>query len=196
MLAINTLFAQETIKHDETNTWFTLLNGLHLNKNWSLANEFHERTGAFLDQQATFILRPSVEYHVNDNIILSVGYSHLNNSPNNPNPNPKIAVTENNVWEQVLIKNKINKTIIQHRFRQENRWFDTVDLNLDNAYVKTGTDFGNRFRYRITVTTPIKALTNGKEIFFNGFDEAWVTQTDNLVPKAFSRNWLYIWFGL
>lgn len=185
----------ETILKDNTNTWFTMLNRINLNTKWSVSNEIHERFGAFLNEQGTFLWRPSVDYHVNSSVEFSFGYSYINNKPNDPNPNPKIGVVENNIWEQVLLKHDISKVHFQHRFRQENRWFDTVGQNLDGSYSKTGTDYGNRFRYRLTFNTTLKKLSNNDELFFQGFDEIWFSQTDKLAPKAFNRNWLYLGLG-
>jgi hypothetical protein len=188
-------FAQETIKHDEINTWFTLLNRLNINKKWSVSNEIHERTGAFLNEQSTFLIRPSVDYHLGESIEFSLGYSYLNNKPNDPNPNPKIGVIENNIWEQVLLKSKIGKVNFQQRFRQENRWFDKVGQNIDGTYSKTGTDYANRFRYRVTINTDIKKFKNNQSLFFQAFDEVWIPQTDKLMPKSLSRNWFYAGVG-
>ena len=185
----------ETILRDDTNTWFTILNRLNINSKWSVSNEFHERLGALMNEQGTFLWRPSIDYHLNKNTEFSFGYSYINNKPNDPNPNPKIGVVENNIWEQVLLKHESNKVKFQHRFRQENRWFDTVGLNTDDSYSKNGTDYANRFRYRLTVNAPIKTLSNGNELFFQGFDEIWISQTDKLAPKSFSRNWLYLGLG-
>lgn len=189
------IFAQENIVKDKTNTWFTVLNRLTINSKWSVSNELHERQGAFLSEHATFLWRPSIDYHLNSDVELSFGYSYINNEPNEPNANPKINVVENNIWEQVLLKHKTGKVSFQHRFRQEHRWFDEVSMNTSGDFRKTGTDFANRFRYRITVNTPIKTLEGGKEIFFQGFDEIWISQTEGLAPKSFSRNWLYLGLG-
>lgn len=195
LLITISISAQETIIHDDTNTWFTMLNRLTINSKWSVSNEIHERTGAFLSEQGTFLLRPSVDYHLNNNVEFSVGYSYINNKPNDPNPSPKIGIIENNMWEQVLLKNDIGKVHFQHRLRQENRWFDKVGQNLDGTYTKTGTNYANRFRYRLTVNTDVKKFENGKSLFFQAFDEVWIPQTDKLAPKSLSRNWLYLGLG-
>lgn len=184
--------AQETVLHDDFNTWFTLLNRLTINNKWSFSNEIHDRTGAFLSQQGTFLVRPSIDYHPNENVEFSLGYSYLRNQPNEPNPTPKINVTENNMWEQVLLKNKVGKVSFQHRFRFEHRWSDFV---VANGYVIDGTVFANRFRYRLTVNTPIKTFANGQALFFQAFDEMWLPQTDMLMPKSVSRNWFYAGLG-
>jgi hypothetical protein len=52
----------DDIQFDQTNTWFFLLNKVKINDKWSFENELHERTGAFLSQQGTFLWRPSMSY--------------------------------------------------------------------------------------------------------------------------------------
>ena len=195
IFSVQFLFPQENIVKDNTNTWFTILNRLTINSKWSVSNELHERQGAFYSEHATFLWRPSIDYHLNADVEISFGYSYINNEPNKPNINPKINAIENNIWEQVLLKHKIGKVNFQHRFRQEHRWYDKITMGSSGNFRKSGTDFANRFRYRITVNTPIKTFDNGKEIFFQGFDEIWILQTEGLAPKSFSRNWLYLGLG-
>lgn len=184
-----TSLAQETVINDDTNTWFTMLNRLNINKNWSISNELHERTGAFLNEQTTFLWRPSVDYHLGNSVELSAGYSLLLNEPNKPYATA-INSSENNIWEQVLLKDKIGAVSLLHRFRQEHRWNDQIINNTVN-----GTFFSNRFRYRLTAVVPLKHLENNKEIFAQVFDEVWVAQTDKLMPSAFKRNWFYAGLG-
>jgi hypothetical protein len=188
-------FAQETIKYDETNTWFTVLNRITINDTWSVSNELHERLGAFLKEQETFIFRPSVDYTINPHIEVSIGYSYVKNDPNEPYPTPKIGVAENNIWSQVLLKNDIGKIHVTHRFRQENRWFDDVKENNDGLFSRDGKVYTNRFRYRLTLNTDIKKFENNQSLFIQVFDEIWVPQTKNLAPKSLSRNWIYAGLG-
>ena len=189
LLTVTKISAQETVIKDKTNTWFTMLNRLNINEKWSVSNELHERTGALLSEQATFLWRPSVEYHLNADVELVAGYSLLLNEPNLPYVTT-INTKEHNVWEQILLKNHISKINIQHRIRQEHRWNDAIENN-----TISGTTFSNRFRYRLTANTPIVHLKNNHEIFAQVFDEIWVAQTNNLMPSAFKRNWFYAGVG-
>lgn len=186
--------AQDVVLKDNGNSWFTLLDRLTINSKWSVSNELHMRYGAFLSEKSTLLERPSIDYHLKDNIEISLGYSYLGNHVNPPNPTPKTDVKENNVWEQLLLKQKLGKVNLMHRFRQEHRWFDTVS-QISGKYIKDGTKFGNRFRYRFTAITTLKTFENQKSIFIHAFDEIWLTQTNNLMPKGFARNWFYFGFG-
>lgn len=187
--------AQETIQHDPNSTWFTLSNRVNINKKWSFSNEIHERLGAFLSEQNTFIERPSIDYHLNNNVEISLGYSFLSNRITPSGTNLKITTYENNIWEQVLLKHKISTVDILHRFRQEHRWFDVFTKDNNDNFNKDGVDFANRFRYRLTMVLPLKTFGNKKVLFLQAFDEIWLPQTDNLIPKNFSRNWFYLGVG-
>jgi hypothetical protein len=186
---------QENVLYDQTNTWFTLLNRLNVNEKWSVSNEIHERLGAFLKEQETFIFRPSVDYHFNKNVEVSFGYSYINNQPNDPYPTPKSGVHENNIWTQALLKNDVGKVHLQHRFRQENRWYESSKQNEDGTITNSGTQYANRFRYRLTLNTDIIKFEGNHALFFAAFDEIWLPQTDKLLPKNLSRNWLYTGLG-
>lgn len=186
--------AQTTVKDGYTNTWFTLLNRFQLNKNWSVSNEIHNRYGEFLQTQGHFLLRPSIDYTVNEYVEFVVGYSFIHSSPYTPYSLP-IAKSENNFWEQVILKNSVGKVKILHRFRQENRWIDHVSkINGENKI--NGVDYANRFRYRFVLNVDLhKFKESDKAIFFAAFNEIWLTQNDHLVPTDFSRNWLYLGLG-
>ncbi|WP_438710315.1 DUF2490 domain-containing protein [Aquimarina muelleri] len=187
--------AQETIQHDPTNTWFTLFNRVKINKKWSFSNELHERLGGFLSKQSTFLERPSIDYHLKDNVEISLGYSFLSNRIPLSDTNLKINTYENNIWEQILLKHKISTVDILHRFRQEHRWFDVLAKGSNENFNKDGVNFANRFRYRLTMVLPLKTFGNKKVVFLQAFDEIWLPQTDNLMPKSFSRNWFYLGVG-
>ena len=183
------------LKEGNLNSWFLLMNRISFCKKLSFTNEFHERTGKFLDDQAQLLIRPSLDYHLNENVEFSIGYTFIRSWPYDPYSLP-IPKNENNIWEQVLIKHSIGSVKFIHRFREENRWVEHL-LNTNGEYSKDGIDFSNRFRYRIGMTFDLIKLKSGadKSIFLNCFDEFWFNQSRNLLPMDFSRNWLYLGIG-
>ncbi len=188
----------QTVTKGDVNSWFLLLNRFYLSEKFTLTNEIHERTGSFLSNQGTFILRPSIDYTLNDNVELSAGYSFVRSWPYAPYALP-IARNEHNVWEQAMLKSHIGKVTIQHRFRFEHRWVDdikSVNSITGPEYYLDGSTFANRFRYRFILSFDILKINNGRNsIFFNGFDELWINQSDNLMPNSFARNWIYTGLG-
>lgn len=194
---ITNLKAQEpVVSNGNVNTWFLLMNRFYLTDKFTISNEFHERTGDFFADQATFIFRPSVDYAVNDNVELSVGYSYVRSWPYEPYT-LAIPTNEHNIWEQALLKFETAGVQIQNRIRFEHRWVDNVEqIPLTNDYVTNGSDFSNRFRFRLTVSFDLIKIKDGHQsIFFNAFDEAWINQSDNLMPTNFTRNWIYTGIG-
>lgn len=184
-------FAQD-VERQPFSTWFTILNKCQFNQKWSASMELHERFGDFFQTQGSFILRPSLDYKFNEEVTAFFGYSFVNRQSYDPYnlPGPK---NEHNIWEQILLKNRIGKAEIQHRFRQEHRWIDRY-VETSNGFQKDGKNFSNRFRYRMTFIHGLKTLKNDHGIFIQIFDEFWVSQGNGVLPQNFARNWMY--FGL
>jgi len=188
----------QTVTKGDVNTWFLLLNRFSLSDKFAITNEIHERTGSFMSNQGSFILRPSIDYALNDNVELSAGYSYVRSWPYAPYTQP-IARNEHNIWEQAMLKSNVGKVTIQHRFRFEHRWVDNIK-SVNSAtgpdYYIEGSTFSNRFRYRFILGFDLLKINNGKNtIFFNSFDELWINQSDNLMPNSFARNWIYTGLG-
>ena len=184
----------QTTTYGELSTWFTLLNRVQFAKHWSFSNELHDRHGKVMNVQGIFIERPSIDYLLNKNVEFSVGYSYVNTHSYTPYNLP-IPKTENNVWEQVILKNDVGKVHFLHRFRQENRWLDKIVTDGDGSRLD-GKIYGNRFRYRFDLSTDIyKIKDSEKAFFFHAFDEFWFTQNKHLLPADFARNWMYLGVG-
>lgn len=187
----------QTVNGGNVNTWFLLLNRFYLSDKFTLTNEVHERTGDILSDQATFILRPSVDYALNDNVELSVGYSFVRSWPYAPY-SQLIPRNEHNIWEQVMLKSTSGRVSIQHRFRFEHRFVDNIVVrypNINPLAEIDGTTYSNRFRYRLIVSFDLARFENNQSLFFNGFDELWINQANNMMPTSFARNWIYTGLG-
>lgn len=187
----------QTVTRGNVNTWGLLLNRFYLSEKFTITNELHERTGDLFQDQATFIFRPSIDYSLNSNIELSVGYSFVRSSPYTPYALP-LARNEHNIWEQAMVKQKVGKVNIQHRFRFEHRFIDHIDAPTTpgGEFTLNGSDYANRFRYRFILSFDLAQFKNGEQaLFFNGFDELWINQSDNMMPAAFARNWIYTGLG-
>lgn len=194
MLIINTSLFAQTVLKGNINSWLLINNRIIVSDHWSFTNELHERTAMFLHQQGQFLIRPSIDFHPNKSVEVSVGYSFIHVWPYQPYSLP-VDRSEHNMWTQALLKFDIGKVHFQNRLRQENRWVDHLDKTSE-SFVHHGSDFANRFRYRFTVTFD---LINWKEkqkgLFLNVFDEFWFNQQKNLLPTDFARNWISLGLG-
>lgn len=179
--------------YGETNTWFFLLNHLELNEKWSLSMESHERLGGFFRYQGHVLLRPSVNYHVNPNTILSMGYTFIESWPYGSYSLP-IRKQENNLWEQVTLKFDIGKMKFSNRIRQEHRWSQHIVKNGSTSYID-GVSYINRLRFRLTGKRDLFSVGKDDKVFVQIFDELWIDQNEKLIPSKLGRNWLYAGLG-
>lgn len=196
--SINTPSFAQTVTYGNTNTWFLLMNRFYLSDKFTISNELHERSGSFLDDQATFIFRPSVDYSLNSNTEFSVGYSYVRSTPYAPYT-LRLPINEHNIWEQVLLKFNAGKVQMMNRIRFEHRFVDKIDSVTAAGgydYYPNGSKFANRFRFRFNLSFDVAKVNKGKHsIFINAFDEIWINQSNNLMPTNMGRNWIYTGLG-
>lgn len=184
--------ASSRIVDNSFNGWYFYVGSYRLSERWGLYNEFHFRRANVITDWQQFLFRPAVEFFAGDGVTLSAGYTYISSWPYGEQPLP-IRIPENNVWEQVLLTHKAGKVNIAHRLRQEHRWSGNAVLNDQSEWELDGSTFKNRFRYRITLNIPLAELNAEKEtsLFLVLFDEAWVNQFDDLMPRSFDQNWIY-----
>lgn len=187
------IVAAQNVNYNEARSWFLLLNRAQLSDHWSVTNELHERTFEIFADQGQFLFRPSLDYHFNANSEASVGYTFINMVPRGKAKG--INLNEHNVWEQLFFSFSSGKVKFQNRIRQEHRWVERIVVQ-NNELVKSGTNYSNRFRYRMTASIDVFTFKkSGHTVFVNAFDEIWLNQSSNLMPTNFARNWLYVGAG-
>ncbi|WBM75380.1 DUF2490 domain-containing protein [Saprospira grandis] len=187
------LQAQES---DEINNWFFLHTTAKLNNKWELGNELHIRRDDWVENWRNLLIRPYASYYLNNTAILTAGYSYIG-SWALPGSDKAPLSNEHNIWEQFCFRHKLNKaTKVCHRYRFEHRFVDQWEHNLNtDEWEKTGREFSNRFRYRITVKSDLAKIKDEQSIYLVIFDEIWINQADNLRFKSLARNWLYLGLG-
>lgn len=198
LLFLSVQLHAQTVSHGNLNTWFLSSDRVNFSEKWGANLEVHDRMGSFLSDEGILIIRPSVDYYLNKQVELSGGYSFIRTWPYAPYNQP-LPRNESNVWEQAILKSTIGKVHISHRFRFEQRFIDkinSVNSIKGKDYYIYGTTFSNRFRYRFIISFDLVKTNKGKSaIFFQGFDELFINQSNNMLPKAFTRNWLYTGLG-
>ena len=193
-ISLSHLFAQET-DYLSSRTWFLLVNQLQINEKWSVTNEVHERTSKMFHEQGQFLVRPSINYHLDEKTEFSVSYTYVHLWPSKT-ATEQLENNVHNIWEQANFKFNVGKIEFQNRFRLEHRWLGDFITN-NNQTTRDGYRFSNRFRFRFTGTRTVYRFNQfATSIFINAFDELWVNQNSQLLPTNFTRNWLYIGAGI
>lgn len=183
-------FAQGTTTGNPLNTWYFFNHRTTINEKWSASLEIHERTQGLGEVHKNFLLRPSLDYHLNSNAEFSVGYS-LVQGPYSGLQGTSLSQVEHNSWEQFFFKFNAGNFHFYNRLRLENRWvgqFYTDGTKADPLYA-------NRLRYRMGFTHDLKSP--GKNtLFVQCFDELWMNMNETLEFHSFARNWMYAGLGL
>lgn len=193
-LSLGSLQAQQREISGSQNSWFMLMNEFRLSPKWYLSNEVHIRRAEGLKDWQQFLLRPALNYRVNPNVELSAGYSYILTYPYGEQPLP-VRVPEHNVWQQLLLRHTAGKVGFMHRYRLEERFVGNIEQTGLNTFEINGSNYRQRFRYRLTASLPLIRFGEDKMLFAAAFDELWVNLDDVFFVESFNQNWLYAGLG-
>ena len=187
------VWSQKRIVDSSFDSWWSNTNKYNVNKSWFFSSELHIRRANGLDYWQQFLFRPALNCKANANIDLALGYTYIKSHPYGKQP-IAIETPENNVWEQVTLKQSIGKFKISHRYRFEQRFIGKTVYNaIDLTPSIKGSNYAQRFRYRLTMSYPL--IESGK-LFVKGFEEIWINLDDkSVLPTSLNQNWLYGGFG-
>ena len=182
------VFAQRV--YGEPDIWFLFQGKYVLSPQWEIGGEVHLRFDDYLHDPQQLLLRPSISFQSGKKVKYSVGYTFIETYPYGAVPLLR-NLPENNIWEQVSLKDHMGKWTIDHRYRLEQRWQGKIRPNVEaQGYQIDGYRFSHRFRYRLSLTHPI-----GQKYFVRFRDELWIRANESLNRVGFDRNWLYIGGG-
>ncbi len=175
------LRAQEIYGNNDLWTQFNLVHNFE--KPLQLGCEFHYRLNDWVKNEQ-FLIRPFLTYHRNPSVDYTLGYTYVKTYPYDKYPLPSDRI-EHNIWEQVTLKQDINKLKALHRFRWEQRLVST--LNDQGNF-----DFGEnrwiqRWRYRLTLQFPLY-----KKLSADFFEEIFVTSIPDRRGISLDRNWIHL----
>lgn len=151
---------------------------------WSIHTEAQLR---YFEQAKNFnqlLLRTGLNYHIDDNAIATMGYAYILTDPTfEGNENLVNKISENRIFQQFILKNKVWEFLFEHRYRLEQR-FITFE-NENSPFFDERVE--HRARYRLQMTVPLTDI-----FFLNFYDEIFI----NLQNEAFDQNRLYAAVGL
>ena len=165
-----------------SNLWLSHWGDHRLSAHWSMHSEAHVRRAELGRSWQQWLLRPAVNFHLNDQVMFTAGYSYYANYPYGAYP-IAFANWEHNVYEQVQLGQSIGRVKLAHRFRLEQRYLarvkasesDPSEGEFDSYF------YQNRFRYRVWLTLPLGQRDKaGPGVFTaNFYDELFVNFGDS-----------------
>ncbi|MGC1204873.1 MAG: DUF2490 domain-containing protein [Flavobacteriaceae bacterium] len=158
----------QTTPEDEFGAWY-MYNGTHkVSNKFDVISGLQLRSFEVLDNINLLFLYTGINYHLNENTTLTLGYSYLD-------IDRTFLITgethlyENRPYEQISYKHKLSSLPIYHRLRLEHRRL---------TFRKERTNF-NRFRYRLGTK-----ISLNKTLFLNINNELFA----NLEGAVFTEN--------
>lgn len=176
------------------NSWFMYFGNHTLSKNWSLHTEYQWRRANWITNWQQSLTRVGIDYNLNKSISFTLGYGLITTFPYGE----QAVITtfnEHRIWQQLVIRQKINGLDIQHRYRIEQRWSEKFLADQNGTPEYLGFTYGNRIRYRILFSHPIVKLKNDKTIFAACYDEVFINFGPNVKLNIFDQNRLYFAVG-
>lgn len=168
--------------------WYAWFNNVKFNDKWGMNNDIQFRAGRDWTENSLLLIRPGINYYVNDHQTASAGYATT--LVTHQLTEGQRRQTEHRIWEQYIITGKLFNISVQHRFRLEQRFLKQA----------VETVFAQRARYFIRGIIPMNnpvgqpfnkgwfmALQN--ELFFN------IQHKGKVNGSLFDQNRAYIAFG-
>lgn len=150
---------------------------------WAIHGEAQYRNHNAIGDLEQMLLRTGLQYNLkNGAASFLAGYGSITSQAEGDATN---SIHENRLYQEVILRQKVGKVGLMHRFRCEQRWIENVD-------------FKTRFRYAIFVNVPINSIELGEKgsWYVQGYDELFINgeKLEDSV-EYFDRNRLYLGLG-
>lgn len=182
--------AQSERRSDFNNTnWLQTINTIRIDQKFGVHLEYQwRRENGFRNWQQS-LLRAGINYKLNEAVTLHLGYGFIQTFGYGDYP----ALTsgsfpEHRIYEQLNLRQALNKWTFAHRFRIEQRWLRRI-VNSTSGSAKDWY-FLHRFRYQFRVQRVLWKKTE-KELYSAAADEIFIGAGKNLGLNIFDQNRLF-----
>ncbi|HQV75689.1 MAG TPA: DUF2490 domain-containing protein [Flavobacteriales bacterium] len=173
ILLVRTEVWAQRVTENNGHLWVSHWGDHRISEHWSFHTEAHWRRANLGRDGQQLLLRPAINYHLNEQVMFTAGYSYYINYPYDTYPIP-FSNWEHHLFQQVQLTNPIGRLRIQHRFRIEERFVARIRQDTEDPTIGEfdGYNYLNRFRYRLWLTLPLGHEQSGPGVFtVNLYDE-------------------------
>jgi hypothetical protein len=159
--------ASQRVTEPQQHLWVSHWGDQRLSQRWSLHTEGHWRRANLGEAWQQLLLRPAINFHVNEQVLLSQGYSYYFNYAYGEHP-IKYQNWEHHLYQQIQVSGQaIGRARLQHRFRMEERFIARLKPSEDDPSQGefNGYTYQNRFRYRVWLPRPLGHETIDPGVF-------------------------------
>jgi len=176
-IAPSTSLAQDN-PEDPLGNWLIWNGTLFYSPKWSMFTEAQVRLWETASNVNEVFARVAGHYNFTPKYMVGLGYMHTGVWTYEVETDKGPTTRENRIYEQLGFTQDWSRTVLEHRYRLEQRWIQEAG----------DTRYASRFRYRLQVTTPINKEKLEKGAWFTNFyNELFITLGD----PAFDQNRLY-----
>lgn len=178
-LMLTVCTSAQKLEENKWGGWYMYFGTNRVSEKLSVHSEaqlrYYETTSNFNQ----LLLRTGLNYHINPNAIATFGYAYVNTDSNFGDIPNETHSKEHRIFQQFILKSTLWEFLIEHRYRLEQRFIDSVD--------PTVRDTQHRARYRLQLRLPLTST-----FFLNFYDEIYL----NLQDDIFNQNRIYAAIGV
>ena len=175
------ILSAQTNPEEKLGNWWMYFGTHQINEKISIHYETQLRNYEILNNFFQLLPRAGVNYHIADNSIITAGYAWIPTQPTIGEGWNNELVIENRIWEQFILRNKVNNIKFRHRYRLEQRWVKSAGVSA----------YKNRARYMLSVRIPLKSDPDFP-LFISLYDEIFL----NINDSPFDQNRLFGALGI
>lgn len=181
---IFTMFISNNVKgqniEENLGSWWMYFGTHKFSEKYSLHYETQLRNYEIVSNFYQLLPRVGLNYHIDKNTSITAGYAWIPTQTSMGEGFDGDLVTENRIWQQFILKNKVGNINFRHRYRLEQRW------------IKLGeeTKYKNRARYMLSLRLPI-SKNDDSPLFISLYDEIFL----NISDTPFDQNRLFAALG-
>lgn len=183
-------FSQKEIS-PQNHGWVMYFGNHKLSEHWGIHTEYQWRRADMFNDWQQSLLRLGVDYYSKQNAQYTLGYGWIKSFQYGDQP---IAhnLNEHRIWEQFVIKNKVGRVDISHRYRLEQRFIENWVKDANAVYAQDGFVFRQRVRYRFMATVPLsRKEMKDNTLFLAVYDEPFLGFGKGIGKNILDQNRLY-----
>lgn len=195
MFTLNLMLTGNVQAQVQQSAWLASFNTIKTGTKTSIHFDAQLRSTDQWQQVQTLLIRPGLNYHLSNHLILSIGYAYIGNRRNLTGVSG--LVTEHRSWEQVLYNHSWKYGLLSHRLRFEQRFLP--QLVVENNELETdGFTAAGRIRYFFRHLAPFQRKQEFNKGFFAALQNEIFVNLINRYKvngKHFDQNRFYLALG-
>ena len=172
----------QRVTDPNTNLWVSHWGDQRFHDRWSFHTEAHWRRADLGVNWQQLLVRPAINFHLNDQVMFTQGYNYYFNYQYGEYP-IRFQNWEHHLYQQVQLNQPLGRVKLQHRFRMEERFIARLKASQEDPTTGVFDTYAyqSRFRYRAWVSVPLNsnAPMEPGTISVNFYDEVFLNFGDS-----------------